>query len=435
MRFGARGGVAVTLAAVATAGACGGGNGNESGGPDAAGAPDVGATSSQMEAGSGPGPGSGSDATTSGSDGGGAPQEAGVGGGADAGTSSGDGGGTTGGSDAGYVPDAPGADANFGPATTWVYNLVSPTDFMTLSGFLAGTGSGDLTGITQDFYKVYGDDYDFIYLFAEVTGQADVSVIVRWDGTSGVGLPAMNDMSYGSPARLKSVISFGTLLNGTVYEVGPTLHETLHHWSMYLDSSFGFDTASGHWGYGSANGLHGGFDSSSVVCRDNGQKPTGSPPACPLTSSKRMNIRLAPFSPCCVADIKPYSPIELYLMGLVPASQVQPLWVMDNENYDGPVTSDAGTGNIVAMDYDVASFHVVTIDDIIAKEGMRPAATQTDFRGAFVLVTQTAATSVQMERYARWARRFSGEEVDPTTGVMSFTAATGGRATMTTRLK
>jgi hypothetical protein len=65
---------------------------------------------------------------------------------------------------------------------------------------------------------------------------------------------------------------------------------------------------------------------------------------------------------------------------------------------------------------------------------MRPAATQTDFRAAFVLVTQTPATPDQLERIARWARRFSGEEVDPTSGVLSFGAATGGRATMTTRL-
>ncbi len=328
---------------------------------------------------------------------------------------------------------APGADAAFAPPTTWVYNIVSPADFTTIGNFVSGAGA-DLTPITKEFYQHFGDDYDFIYLFAEVMGQADISVLVRWDGSSGVGIgAAMDDTSYGSPARLKQVITFGTLVNGTPFESGPTLHETLHHWSMYLDSSFGFDSASGHWGYASANGLHGGFDNSTVVCRDNGQKPTGATPACPLTAGQRMNIQLAPFSPCCVADIKPYSPIELYLMGLVPSSQVSPLWVMDSPTYDGPVTADAG-GNIIAMNYDIASFHVVTIDDIIAKEGMRPAATQTVFRGAFVLVTQTAATSDQLGRIARWARRFSGEEVDPTTGVMSFSAATGGRATMTTRL-
>ena len=392
-------------------GACGGGGGGGAETP----ANDAGSASSNNDAG-----------TPGHDDGGGVPADATVGGPIAEG-------GSSDGSPGIIDAPAPGADAAFGPPTTWVYNVVSPADFTTISNFVAESG-GDLTTITKEFYQHFADDYDFIYLFAEVSGQADISVLVRWDGTSGVGIgAAMDDTSFGSPARLKQVITFGTLVNGTPFESGPTLHETLHHWSMYLDSSFGFDTASGHWGYASANGLHGGFDNSTVVCRDNGQKPTGSTPACPLTAGQRMNIQVAPFSPCCVADIKPYSPIELYLMGLVPSSQVSPLWVMDSPTYDGPVTADGG-GNIIAMNYDIASFHVVTVDDIIAKEGTRPAATQTAFRAAFVLVTQTAATSDQLGRIARWARRFSGEEVDPTTGVISFGAATGGRATMTTKL-
>src|SRR5260370_23626059 len=122
-------------------------------------------------------------------------------------------------------------------------------------------------------------------------------MMVRWDGTSGVGIgAAFDDQTWGSAARLKQVITFGTLLNGVPYESGPTLHETLHHWSMYLDSSFGFDTATGHWGRSSADGLHGGFNRDTVVCRDNGQQPTGSVPAFPPNSSHRMNTSTAPFS-------------------------------------------------------------------------------------------------------------------------------------------
>jgi hypothetical protein len=359
-------------------------------------------------------------------------------GGADVGDTGGDAGATTddgGGSDGpGDGPpsflDAAGADADWGPATTWVYNLVSPAAFTSVSDAVNGTG--DLRTVTTEFYKSFADDYDFIYLFADVaSGLGDLSVTVRWDGTTGTGLTAQEDPTFGSAARLKQVMAFGTIAAGMPFEFGPTLHETLHHWAVFLDPSFGFENP--HWGYSSANGPLGGFDNSTVICHDNGQKPTGSPPACPLTSAQRMNIRLAPFSDCCVSDIKPYSPIDLYLMGLVPANQVPPLWVMDDPKYVGPVTDDAGS-NIIAMDYDIASFHVVTIDDIIAKEGMRPAATQTDFRAAFVMVTANPATSEQMERTARWARRFSGEEYDPYVGVISFPAATGGRATMTTRL-
>ena len=334
----------------------------------------------------------------------------------------------------GSMSDAAGADAAWGPPTAWVYNIVDSAGVSAIASIVSGS-SADLTATTKEFYQTFADDYDFLYLFAEVpAGTGDLSTMVRWDGTSGVGIgAAFDDQTWGSAARLKQVIALGTLLNGVPFESGPTLHETLHHWSMYLDSSFGFDTATGHWGRASADGLHGGFNRDSVLCRDNGMKPTGTVPACPLNSSQRMNVSTAPFSPCCVADIKPYSPVELYLMGLVPKTQVAPLWVMDSPVYDGPVTTDAGV--ITAMNFDIASFHVVTVDDIIAKEGMRPAATQTAFRAAFVLVTSTTATTAQMERIARWARRFSGEEVDPTTGIYSFSRATGGLATMTTKLK
>jgi hypothetical protein len=219
-----------------------------------------------------------------------------------------------------------------------------------------------------------------------------------------------------------------------VFENGPTVHETLHHWSMLLDSSFGFDNARSHWGASSADGVHGGFDRSTVICRATGRPPTGTPPACPLDGGGRMRVRTAPFS-CCLTDMKLMSPIELYLMGLVPANQVAPLWVMDSPMYEGPVFADAGS-SIVAMNYSLQRFRIVTVEDIIAKHGVRPPATQRDFRGAFVLVTPQPATQAQLERVARWARRFSGEEKAPASlGVISFSEATRGLATMVTRLR
>jgi hypothetical protein len=76
----------------------------------------------------------------------------------------------------------------------------------------------------------------------------------------------------------------------------------------------------------------------------------------------------------------PYGAIELYLMGLLPASQVPALWVMDDPVYEGPVFNDAST-NIASMNFDVQKLHAVSIADIVAVHGARPAATQTAFRG------------------------------------------------------
>ena len=321
------------------------------------------------------------------------------------------------------------------PATAWVYNIVNASYVDSIKNILDETSGVSANAIAKEFYKSFPDDYDFLYLLAEVESSAasGVSIPVRWDGTSGVGRgPATDDQSWGSTARLKQVIVMGTLVKGTVISSGPTLHETLHYWGVYLDTSFGFEGV--HWGKSSADGLLGGFNRDSLVCRDTGAKPTGTMPSCPLDSSGRMKTSVAPFSSCCISDIKKYSDIELYLMGLLPASDVNSLWVMDDPVYEGPVWTDAST-NIAAMNYNVSGLHVVTVNEIIAKHGARPAATQTAFHAAFIMVTAQPATQTQLDTIALWARRFSGEEHTPTSGIISFSDATSGRATMTTQLR
>ena len=331
--------------------------------------------------------------------------------------------------------DASTTDGSLGPPTEWVYNLVNATGPDAIKNTLSGTFV-DVKPLTMEFYRNFGDDYDFLYLLADVSGSqaAGLAATLRWDGTTGVGtIEAFDDgQPYGSAARLKMIVFLGMQTrNGSLLDGGPTLHETLHYWSAHLDPSFGF--ADGHWGTVSTDGSHGGFIRDSLLCRATGQPPTGAVPACPLEAG-RMKVRTAPFSPCCNEEWKGYSPIELYLMGLAPASQVAPIWVMDDAIYEAPVWADGGT-SIIAMDYDIQRFHVVTVDNIIATHGTRPPATQRDFRAAFVLVTAAAAAPSQLDRAARWARRFSGDEKSPTTGPISFGEATRGMATMTTRLR
>jgi len=63
----------------------------------------------------------------------------------------------------------------------------------------------------------------------------------------------------------------------------------------------------------------------------------------------------------------------------------------------------------------------------------RPAATQHDFRGAFVVVSAAPATQEQLDKAASWARGFAN--VQTRIGLLSFATAAQGRATMSTRLK
>lgn len=309
----------------------------------------------------------------------------------------------------------------------WLYNLVSAEAEAHVAALLGASGDPDLGPVAKQFFQTYGDDYDFLYFLADTTTGTGQFLPVRYPATPSIGLPAALDQGakYGSPSRLKGVAGM-RLGPGN----GPTIHETLHYWSQFLSPTFGFgreaDGSHGpHWGHASVHGSHGGFDCSSLHCTSSGAAPTGSPPACPLASG-RMKIDVALFEPGASNDTVAYQPIELYLMGLLPAAAITaPILVMDD-----PVFEQL-TGQ--TLFFDVASFHEVTIGDIVGVHGARPPATQTSFRGAFVLVTSAAATNPQRQLAESWAKRFGGE--GPAGGpLLSFAQATGGRATMTTRL-
>ena len=80
------------------------------------------------------------------------------------------------------------------------------------------------------------------------------------------------------------------------------------------------------------------------------------------------------------ANIGPMSSLELYLMGLVPADEV--------EDIDRAV--NATTVNISKGLFEATEIVSITIDDIIVEHGERTPAypnTQRDFRGALILVT------------------------------------------------
>src|SRR5262249_26522351 len=130
---------------------------------------------------------------------------------------------------------------------------------------------------------------------------------------------------YETTGRVRGVI-------GIPYEPGafpPLPHETLHYWAVDLDDRFGFgvglDASSSypsHWGYASINGILGGFDGSTLRC----QTPAGAmPPNCTAQSGGRIRYVTGPFAPQSNSFRGvPFAPIELYLMGLVPKTDVPP---------------------------------------------------------------------------------------------------------------
>lgn len=130
----------------------------------------------------------------------------------------------------------------------------------------------------------------------------------------------------------------------------------------------------------------------------------------------------------------PYSPIELYLAGLIPPDEVPNLWVAEDGEWlienDAQVLSNDGWPIFTAT-----KVRTITIEDIIAEHGERiPDWTiaQKDFQGAVVLLVDDdrPAKNWQVQEVSDHVSWFSHPDNDDSY-LYNFYEATGGRATIT----
>lgn len=132
-----------------------------------------------------------------------------------------------------------------------------------------------------------------------------------------------------------------------------------------------------------------------------------------------------------VEQLARYSPLDLYLMGLLGAEEISPWFRIADATYAGtsdPVLLDdyMWVGAVVKGEREA-----ITIDQVIAAEGPRlPAAadSQHDFRIAFVLVTRPGEPAAEVVDIARTL-----DAVRPV-WEQTFAALTHGRASMCTQL-
>lgn len=296
-----------------------------------------------------------------------------------------------------------------------------------------GGQSPELYRSAQVFFDHFGDEYDFLYVFTD--GPVEGNTAARFTPVrrpvipgTGITRATMNAMYPASATRLRGAIG----VNFNAVGNGPTLHETLHYWSMFLSSTFGFgrdrDQSFGaHWGVASVNGQHGGFDLSTLRCN----VPAGAtPPGCTADPDGVTRVTVATFGPNANGgDSRPYAPLELYLMGLVPRAEAGgPFLVLDGAHF---VSNDATTHR---MTFEITGTHQVSIDDIVRVHGERaPApAEDRDLRSAFVVFSAAPVSSQRMDTLERWASILGGDT--PHATLHSFERATGGRATMSSRL-
>ena len=207
---------------------------------------------------------------------------------------------------------------------------------------------------------------------------------------------------------------YGQNLKGVIYlsRSNPdTFPETLRHEIMHAWAAFVIDAGLPHWGFSSANGVLGGFDLSSFASLGGGRYTAGR------------------FSPNYNND-RPYSPIELYLAGFVPPTEVPDLLVATDGSWSDEYD---GSGNRIFTASDIETW---SIERIVQRNGVRVPdwrEAQRRFRVATLLIVNDASDAEDTAlELSEALRRFSVAGPDGDDGSWNFWETTGGRATLRT---
>ena len=274
--------------------------------------------------------------------------------------------------------------------------------------FATRSGIDDLA-IANMFFSGFADDYDHLVVWLDfpqtlLGGGAFAYEFGIKNEIRGIGQQIFDaGREAGSRGRLRSFVQMGSLSKyrsnpdetflGTNTTMDVLGQETGHRWLAFLrvhDASNPalLGRALSHWNFNfdsDGDGPRGGSDMEGTNIRDNGD---GS-----FTS---------------VAATDGFSPLDLYVMGLLPASEVPDMFYVGNSDVDPSSAPAIGTTIRGTREN-------VSINDIIRAEGPRvpsSASAPKSFRMAFILVTKEGeapqpGSIEKMERFrARWVDYF-----------------------------
>ena len=281
--------------------------------------------------------------------------------------------------------------------------------------------------LDKEIYRHFKDDFDFIILVIDdrklLTDVAGFHAAVQLD-VKGVGRELFDQTSlYGSSGRLKGNI----FLNGyrCIQSQGPFLHELFHYWGgMDIGQEHGTPNGSYkddfHWGISSVDGSVGGFRLDLLQRNVDGDPNKYKAGCSAIEQYGEQNPHR--FAQAGISNLY-YPSLELYMMGLIPANEVEPIHIFKG------VTAPKNTWDEGV--FYAESEKIVTIDDIIAKHGARKpdyTTSQKDFRGMIVIVTDTPVGDIPWEVIIGEIQ--NQEKQGAPTEKRNFWTATGGRATL-----
>lgn len=281
--------------------------------------------------------------------------------------------------------------------------------------------------IFESLYKKMNDDFDFIFVVTNdddlVSGNSTYGMNMQVSNdVEGIGLSKYNNTTHNKLGeKVKSVI---WLPARRLVKTGPSLHELAHNWGAYAFKTNAFERDgdnmneidyAGHWGVSSVGGQLGGFDEFKSNVDGKSNKYQG---LILGTPGFGQNANWG--------NSVPYSNLELYLMGLIPPEEVEPVSVFHKLKADSPwdffQLGEFYSDSVVTYD----------INALEAENGIRipnSQNSQKSFKAMFILVAKEMPSSEELNEIADDAAWF-GFNGNDENSMYNFYEATGGRASI-----
>ena len=313
---------------------------------------------------------------------------------------------------------------------------ISDADFGD-SRVLGGDTALNLPEVTKLFYEHFADEYEVIAVVSQATqlaGYAGFHQVVRND-IGGIGL-GLFDLSatYGSASVLQAVEGYPP---GQWASWETVLHEQGHQYGEYTAT----------WGQVGPPASTTTLPGAPVIDRlghaPDVHTPLLTPGAVTYGAVLDGNVRVesetdaealtASFRIEHTVPLVTYHPLTLYRMGLLTVADVSPVEVFVDQGQFDEETSTAPEQGTEVSGATVA----VTVNDMMAADGVRSGPAVTSIRRAVVYVSRNGlAPQSEMDVVNYLAQRL-GESSGVTSWnrFPSFAEATGGRAVMTTDIR
>ncbi len=272
----------------------------------------------------------------------------------------------------------------------------------------SGATTTTITSLSRMVFQQLRDEFDFIVFVSNEDAYPSGAPAYGRHFSVKNDIAGLNQnlfnlgASFGSEGRLQSAIH---LVEKAGIRGGPSLHELMHRWA---NSSFIPTTVGGHWGFSNVGGQLGGWANGTLQSLGNNRY-------------RANNGRDASFGTFANGgNVLPYSPLELYLMGLIEATEVHDIQYALNAAY----TANVG-------EFTATSIESRTMSQLIAQRGPRlpgVSSSQKSFNVLWVVLTKTPLSNGRWLAFDRDVYDFVLSGDDGVGSRFNFWEATGGRA-------